>query len=152
MKKYNEENIIPLLKSLKIDETTAEDDFTSKVMNRIKADIDFDNNIDDLDKVDNLLNILPVKEIMQPKEDFTANVMNRIKSEQKKVKYNQENIQDVLKLLKTKPIKLPNKNFTENVMEKIPFTIGIKTNYPGKILTKIAEDTFLKDIKFHQRI
>lgn len=119
MKKYNEENIIPLLKSLKIDETTAEDDFTSKVMNRIKADIDFDNNIDDLDKVDNLLNILPVKEIMQPKEDFTANVMNRIKSEQKKVKYNQENIQDVLKLLKTKPIKLPNKNFAENVMEKI---------------------------------
>lgn len=117
MKKiYNEENIENVLKSLKIKETAGCDDFTNKVMDRIKNSSDFDDSYD-LTMVDDMLECLPYQDTVEPKADFTSSVMARIKSE-KKV-YNEENIENLLAELKTTPIRLPKKDFTENVMQKI---------------------------------
>lgn len=117
MKKiYNEENIETVLKSLKIKETAVSDDFTSRVMNRIKNSSDFEDEYD-LSKVDDMLESLPYQDIVEPKADFTSSVMSRIKAEQ--TVYNEENIENLLSTLKTTPIKLPKKDFTENVMQKI---------------------------------
>lgn len=117
MKKiYNEENIETVLKSLKIKETAVSDDFTSRVMNRIKNSSDFEDEYD-LSKVDDMLESLPYQDIVEPKADFTSSVMSRIKAE--KTVYNEENIENLLSTLKTMPIKLPKKDFTENVMQKI---------------------------------
>lgn len=115
-KNYNEENIETLLKSLKIQETTACDNFTSKIMDRIKNSSEFDESYD-LSKVDDMLESLPYQEIVEPKADFTSSVISRIKAD-KKI-YNEDNIDELLAGLKTTPIKLPAKDFTENVMQKI---------------------------------
>ena len=87
-KNYNEENIETLLKSLKIQETTACDNFTNKVMDRIKNSSEFDESYD-LSKVDDMLESLPYQDIVEPKADFTSSVISRIKAD-KKI-YNEDN-------------------------------------------------------------
>ena len=115
-KNYNEENIETLLKSLKIQETTACDNFTNKVMDRIKNSSEFDESYD-LSKVDDMLESLPYQDIVEPKADFTSNVMARIKAGKKE--YNEDNIEELLHSLNKQVIKMPSKDFTQKVMDKI---------------------------------
>ena len=114
--KYNEESIKDLLDSLKIKETKSSDDFTSKVMNRIKNDAAFDSSYD-LNMVDDMLESLPYQEAVEPKADFTSNVMARIKAGKKE--YNEDNIEELLHSLNKQVIKMPSKDFTQKVMDKI---------------------------------
>ena len=114
---YDENNIETLLHdSLKVEETVPGDDFTSKVMNKIKNDAEFDSSYD-LNMVDDMLESLPYQDIVAPKADFTSSVMARIK-EGKKV-YNEDNIEELLHSLNKHVIKMPAKDFTQKVMDKI---------------------------------
>lgn len=116
--KYTEKNIENILKSLKHKEISPKPDFTFNVMQRIKNDNSFDDDIIKLDKTDDMLETLAFADKVQPDNNFTNNVMARIKAEQN-FKYNEENIDEILKLLSIQPVVEPSADFTNNVMAKI---------------------------------
>ena len=116
--KYNEENIEKLLKSLKHNEVMPEKSFTSNVMQRIKDDSSFDDDIINLDKVDDMLEGLAFMESVKPSDNFTFNLMEKIKAESS-IKYDEENVESVLNLLSKQPVTLPKADFTDKVMAKI---------------------------------
>lgn len=116
--KYTEKNIENILKSLKHKEISPKSDFTFNVMQRIKNDNSFDDDIIKLDKTDDMLETLAFADKVQPDNNFTNNVMARIKAEQN-FKYNEENIDEILKLLSIQPVVEPSADFTNNVMAKI---------------------------------
>ncbi len=115
---YSEKNMENILKALKCDEVTPKADFTMSVMQRIKNDSSFDDDIINLDKTDDILEGLAFIDEVKPSENFTNNVMARIKAEQE-FKYNEENIDSILNLLSKQPVIVPSDDFTNNVMVKI---------------------------------
>lgn len=116
--KYNEENIETLLKSLKHNEVMPESSFTANVMQRIKDDSSFDDDIINLDKVDDMLEGLAFADSVKPSDNFTLNVMEKIKAESS-IKYDEKNVESVLNLLSKQPVTLPKSDFTDKVMAKI---------------------------------
>lgn len=116
--KYTEKNMENILKSLKDKEISPKSDFTFSVMQRIKKDSSFDDDIIKVDDTDDMLEYLSFAEEVKPSDNFTNNVMARIKAEQN-FKYNEENIDDILNLLAKQPVIEPSAEFTDNVMAKI---------------------------------
>lgn len=116
--KYTENNMENILKSLKHKEISPKSDFTLNVMQRIKNDNSFDDDIIKLDETDDMLECLAFTDEVKPSNNFTNNVMARIKAEQN-FKYNEENIDDILSLLSQQPVVEPSADFTNNVMAKI---------------------------------
>lgn len=116
--KYTERNIENILKSLKHKEISPKSDFTLNVMQRIKNDSSFNDDIIKLDEADDMLECLSLVDEVKPSDSFTNNVMARIKAEQN-FKYNEENIDDILSLLAKQPVIEPSAEFTDNVMAKI---------------------------------
>ncbi len=116
--KYTEKNMENILKSLKHKEISPKPDFTLNVMQRIKNDNSFDDDIIKLDETDDILEALAFADKVQPSSNFTNNVMARIKAEQN-FKYNEENIDNILHLLSIQPVVEPSADFTNNVMAKI---------------------------------
>lgn len=116
--KYTEQNMENILKSLKHKEISPKSDFTLNVMQRIKNDSSFDDDIIKLDETDDILEYLSFADEVKPNDSFTNNVMARIKAEQN-FKYNEENIDDILSLLAKQPVIEPSAEFTDNVMAKI---------------------------------
>lgn len=119
MKKYNMENIENLLNLLKENnnENTLYNNFTNKVMDRIKEDTSFIND-NGQDYIDDLLTNLSYVEEVIPKDNFTLNVMEKIKANNN-FSYNEENIEPLLNKLSHTVITMPKEDFTCNVMEKI---------------------------------
>ena len=116
--KYTEKNMENILNSLKHKEISPKSDFTLNVMQRIKNDSSFDDDIIKLDETDDILEALSFAEEVKPSDNFTNNVMARIKAEQN-FKYNEENIDNILHLLSIQPVVEPSTDFTNNVMAKI---------------------------------
>lgn len=116
--KYTEQNMENILKSLKHKEISPKSDFTLNVMQRIKNNSSFDDDIIKLDETDDILECLSFADEVKPNDSFTNNVMARIKAEQN-FKYNEENIDNILSLLAKQPVIEPSAEFTDNVMAKI---------------------------------
>lgn len=116
--KYTEKNIENILKSLKHKEMSPKHDFTINVMQRIKNDCSFDDDIVKLDKTDEILECLLFADEVKPSNNFTNSVMARIKAEQN-FKYNGENIDDILNILSKQPVIEPSADFADSVMAKI---------------------------------
>ncbi len=116
--KENEKDLENILKLLKHNAPLPKDDFTSNIMERIKNDSSFDDNILKLDKTEDMLESLAFVNAKMPRDDFTNNVMARIKAEQS-FKYSEENIDDILNILSKQPVLEPSTDFTNSVIAKI---------------------------------
>lgn len=116
--KYTDKTMDNILKSLKHKEISPKSDFTANIIQRIKNDNSFDDEILKLDKTDDMLEALAFIDDVKPSDSFTNNVMAKIKAEQN-FKYNEENIDDILSLLAQQPVVEPSADFTDNVIAKI---------------------------------
>lgn len=121
MSRYDEKSVEKLVNKLSQNKFKISEDFTNKVMSRIKNDSDFIEVEYNDEKLDNMLSSLKNRAVVEPSIDFTSNVMNRIKEDSSFVenKYSEDNIDNVLSLLKERKEVEPSSDFTLSVMERI---------------------------------
>ncbi len=110
------DNMDNLLKSLKTTSYNIPDDFTNKVMDRIKNNQEFSN--DTLDNIDDMLYNLSLQEEVKPDNNFTEKVMQRVKTYKETV-YNEKNVEDLLYTLKNQEPAPISNDFTNKVMVEI---------------------------------